>query len=54
MTQPKLKQLVKLLLEWESEFGPDPNRSYGDPDVSQPMYADVGALVRRQIQREIE
>lgn len=55
MTQPKIKQLVKLLEEYSREYAPDPNRAHGGvQDESQPAYREVVDLVRRQVMRFID
>lgn len=54
MTQPKLRQLKKLLTEWADEFEPNPNRAYGDQDNSQPCYVELLRDIARQVGREID
>lgn len=54
MSQSKLKQLFKLLKEWEQQFAPDSNREYNQPDEAQPYYGEVIQLVQTQVKREID
>ena len=55
MTQSKLKQLAKLLTEWESEVSPAAfvNKPKSE-DYSQPLYGELIRCVRAQVEREID
>ena len=57
MSQAKLKQLVRLLLEYEKDFMPD-HATWNDRapavDESQPLYGEVIRLITAQVKREIE
>jgi hypothetical protein len=61
MTQPNLKQLVKLLIEWKHfiESGrherPDARTDYNEAKlVGEPMYGEVVNIVAHQVKRFID
>lgn len=58
MSEKKLKQLYKLLVEYEADLRKVPSirdaKEYGTPDVSQPLAADFVHVLTVQVRKEME